>query len=308
MNKEAYYKNLEVPQGRIDVVLDTDAYNEVDDQYAIAYLLRCGEKLDIRAITAAPFLNARVSSVKEGMERSYSEILNILSLADRAELSSCVFRGSDSYLPNENTAVVSDVAKELVHLAMEHTEEKPLYVVAIGAITNVASALLLSPDIKDRMVVVWLGGHAHFWPHTAEFNLKQDIAAARVVFHSGVPLVQLPCMGVVSAFSISEGDIEKWLLGKNRLCDYLGDFTIRDQEDVHKKAGIPWTRVIWDVTAVAWLMNDGNRFMDSKIVHAPIVSYDRHYCFDDSRHCMRYVWNIKRDALAEDLFRRLTSC
>ena len=37
------------PTGLIDVILDTDAYNEIDDQFAIAYLLRATEKCRIRA-------------------------------------------------------------------------------------------------------------------------------------------------------------------------------------------------------------------------------------------------------------------
>jgi inosine-uridine nucleoside N-ribohydrolase len=65
-------------------------------------------------------------------------------------------------------------------------------VVAIGAITNVASALLLAPDIAERIVVVWLGGHPHGWHHTREFNLQQDVTAARHVFDCGVPLIQCP--------------------------------------------------------------------------------------------------------------------
>ncbi len=307
MTIERYYKKLEVPQGRVDVLLDTDAYNEVDDQYAIAYLLRCGEKLNVKAITAAPFSNIKVSSPKEGMELSYNEILNILSLAERNDLVAHVFKGSEKYLPNEKTPVISDAANEIVRLADEHSEDDPLYVVAIGAITNVAAALLIKPNIKDRIVVVWLGGTAFFCDNAAEFNLKQDVAAVRVVFNSGVPLVQLPCRGIVESFRISEADIRMWMLGKNKLCDYLGGYTIKDQEEFHKMAGKPWTRVIWDVTAVAWLLNDNNRFMDDKLVHAPIVTYDRYYAFDDSRHYMKYVYNIKRDALVEDMFNRLTS-
>lgn len=61
---------------------------------------------------------------------------------------------------------------------MEHSEEKPLYVLAIGAITNVASALLMEPEIKNRMVLVWLGGNAYSWPDNKEFNLFQDVAGA----------------------------------------------------------------------------------------------------------------------------------
>ncbi len=68
--------------------------------------------------------------------------------------------------------------------------------VAIGAITNVASAILMEPKIVERIVIVWLGGHALYWPHR-EFNLAQDVPA-RIVFDSGVPLVQIPCMGVTT--------------------------------------------------------------------------------------------------------------
>ena len=48
MNREQYLKNLSVPEGKIDVVLDTDAYNEIDDQFAIGYMLRNTRKFNIK--------------------------------------------------------------------------------------------------------------------------------------------------------------------------------------------------------------------------------------------------------------------
>ena len=75
-------KNLSVPEGKIDVVLDTDAYNEIDDQFAIAYMLRSKGKLNVKAIYAAPFFNDRSSGPEDGMVRSYEEILKLLSLMD----------------------------------------------------------------------------------------------------------------------------------------------------------------------------------------------------------------------------------
>ena len=39
MTQTQFLRNLEVPDRRVDVVLDTDAYNEIDDQFAVAYLL-----------------------------------------------------------------------------------------------------------------------------------------------------------------------------------------------------------------------------------------------------------------------------
>lgn len=74
-----YTDNLQVPRGSVDVVLDTDAYNEIDDQFAISYLLRSKDKLNPKAIYAAPFLNSKSSSPKDGMEKSYNERLFVNS-------------------------------------------------------------------------------------------------------------------------------------------------------------------------------------------------------------------------------------
>ena len=186
---------LEKPAGRVDVVLDTDTYNEIDDQYALSYLLRSDEKLDTRAIYAAPFSNRKAVTPAEGMEKSYREILNILSLNGREDLSPTARLGSEQYLADEKTPVHSPAAEDLAERAMNYSPEKPLYVVAIGAITNIASAILLNPEIIHRIVIVWLGGNAYFWPDNREFNLFQDVAAARIVFGCGVPL--MPAFGIV---------------------------------------------------------------------------------------------------------------
>lgn len=301
MTNEQRIKNLSVPCGTIDVVLDTDAYNEIDDQYAIAYLLKSTEKLNTKAIYAAPFFNNKVSSVIEGMEKSYDEILNITKLLG---VEKPVFKGSDTYLKDEETPVISDSAKDLAERANAYSPESPLYVVAIGAITNVASAILLNPKVAENTVIVWLGGHAQHFAHTKEFNMYQDVAAARVVFKSGVPLVQLPCMGVVSAFTLSEPELVCWLKGKNPLTDYLVDITIREMGNRVKNS--IWSKVIWDVTAVAWLLNDKERFMSSRLITAPIPSYDNLYSENPNGHLMRYVYQIKKDALMIDLINKLS--
>lgn len=301
MTNEQRIKNLSVPCGTIDVVLDTDAYNEIDDQYAIAYLLKSTEKLNTKAIYAAPFFNNKVSSVVEGMEKSYDEILNITKLLG---VEKPVFKGSDTYLKDEETPVISDSAKDLAERANAYSPESPLYVVAIGAITNVASAILLNPKVAENTVIVWLGGHAQHFAHTKEFNMYQDVAAARVVFKSGVPLVQLPCMGVVSAFTLSEPELVCWLKGKNPLTDYLVDITIREMGNRAKND--IWSKVIWDVTAVAWLLNDKERFMSSRLITAPIPSYDNLYTENPNGHLMRYVYQIKKDALMTDLINKLS--
>lgn len=295
-------KKLECPGGKVDVVLDTDTYNEIDDQFALSYMIKSDDKLNVKAVYAAPFFNEKSTGPADGMEKSYQEIFKVLDLLGREDLKESVFRGSDRYLSSETEPVISDAAKDLAERAMTYTTEEPLYVVAIGAITNVASALLMQPEIKNRIVVVWLGGHAHHWPENTEFNLHQDIAAARIIFGCGVPFVQLPCMGVVSGFTVSGADLQNHLKGKNKLCDYLVENTVEEvkgycDSDV-------WSRVIWDVTAVAWLL--GKEFMNDVIVHSPIPEYDGRYAFDDRRHFMKYVYHIDRDVLLRDLFDKLS--
>ncbi|MDR2687383.1 MAG: nucleoside hydrolase, partial [Oscillospiraceae bacterium] len=256
----------------LDVILDTDAYNEIDDQFAIAYLLRSGEKLRCRAICAAPFHNGKSSGPADGMEKSYHEIRRVLSLMGREDFYPRVFRGGEGWLPDEETPVDSPAAREIARLAGEYTPGKPLYVAGIGAATNIASALLMAPEIAENIVVVWLGGHAPHWERQDEFNLKGDVAAARATFLSGAALVQLPCMGVVSAFTTTKPELECWLGGKNALCDYLARNTIDEAESYAK--GRPWSRVLWDVTAVAWLL--GGMTLD-RVVPRHVPGYDFQY-------------------------------
>lgn len=304
MDTAQLIKNLQVPQGIVDVILDTDTYNEVDDQYAISYMLLSPERIRVKGLCAAPFFNERSTSPEDGMIQSFYEIQKLLKLAGRDELNAVTFRGSRDYLSDEKTPQISDAARFMAETAEQYSPEHPLYIVALGAITNVASAMLLNPNMKENTVVVWLGGHALHMPKTDEFNMKQDIAAARVVLDSGVPLVLLPCFGVVDRFTISKPELEYWLVGKNPLADYLARFTISCAEEY--AYGRPWTRVIWDVTAVAWLLNDGKRFMDEALKNAPIPEYDGRYATGDDRHLVKYVTRIKRDELMYDLIRKLT--
>lgn len=306
MTNEQYLKNLEVPCGVIDAILDTDAFNEIDDQYAITQMMLRTDRINLKAIYAAPFLNPHSTSPKDGMEKSYEEILMLLTLMGRDDFKGNVYKGSEAFLANEKSPVLSDAAKHLVELAKQYSPEKPLYVVAIAAITNIASALLLDPSIAENIVIVWLGGHSREFMHTKEFNLWQDVAAARIVMGSGAPFVQLPCNGVVSAFTISKPELELWLLNKTPISNYLAANTIDEAENYCGRKGKPWTRPIWDVTASSWLLNDNEKFMLSRIVKVRLPEYNGNYSEEECDHYMRYVFHIKRDALMEDLINTLT--
>ena len=115
--------------------------------------------------------------------------------------------------------------------------------------------------------------------------------------------MQLPCVGVVQSFRTTGPELEYWLRGKNKLCDYLIDATIAAGEEWNE--GMCWSREIWDVTAVAWLL-EGD-FMSDRLEHSPIPEYDHRYAFDKTRHFIKYVYYINRDRLFEHLFITLSS-
>ena len=296
-------KNLEVPTSRIDAVIDTDTFNEVDDQFALAYMIKSDDRINLKAIYAAPFFDEKSSSPKDGMEKSYDEIMRVLEHMGKEELKSIVYKGAENYLTDEKTPVESEAVNNLITLARQYSPQKPLYVVAIATITNIASAIIKAPDIAENIVIVWLGGHALHIGDTFEFNMYQDVAAARVIFDCEAPLVLLPCRGVVTHFAVSKPEFEYWLNGKNEICSFLVD---RVYEAQKRFEGKPWSRVIWDVTAVAWLLNDKDRFMMSEIIPAPVPEYDFKYAVGTKRKLIRYVTYINRDTLLEDLIRKLT--
>ena len=164
----------------VDVVIDSDAYNEIDDDFAIAYAFCSKDKINVKAIYAAPFKNERAQTAKEGMEKSYAEILKLLSVMGNSTSFNNVYEGSRNFLSDQKTPVDSPAARDLVVRAMEYTPEKPLFVIAIATLTNIASVLLINPDIAERIVLVWLGGNANHMERQAEFNLSMDVDSANV--------------------------------------------------------------------------------------------------------------------------------
>jgi inosine-uridine nucleoside N-ribohydrolase len=297
----ASIRRLERPLGRVDVVLDTDMFNEVDDQFALAYLLQSQDRLNLKGIYAAPFFNHHSTGPDDGMERSYEEIFRILEMLDRSVYGSMVFKGSERFFTDEKTPVDSPAARELIRLSEHYTAEKPLYIIGIAACTNIASALLLCPEMKDRVFIIWLGGMSFEWYDNRSFNAGQDLAAARVLLGSGAPLVLLPGRGVLDRFTTTGPELEYWLRGKNAFCDYIIDKTTQEAELCGGEQC--WSRPISDVAAVAWLL--GQNFMLDRLEHSPVMEYDHLYAEDKRRLFIRYVYSINRDKLMGDLFTKL---
>ncbi len=291
-------KRLELPKGKVRMVLDTDTYNEIDDQFALAYAYLSKDKMQLEAVYAAPYFNTRSESAGDGMEKSYQEILRLLGMLGKSS-EGFAFRGSDRYLEDVSRPVRSDAALDLIKKARTATADNPLYVVAIGCITNIASAILIEPKIIENIVVVWLGGNSLDWPHQKEFNLMQDVKAAQVVLNSGVPVVIMPCQPVVSHFLTTIPELNFYLKGKTKLSDYLLNSTIE-----YSGGADTWSKVIWDVTAVAWLVNPA--WLPTNLVHSPILTDQITYSTDRSRHFIRMASSVNRDAIFRDLFSKIT--
>lgn len=292
--KEIYDFVLNYRKKKMNVILDTDTYNECDDQFALAYMLKSQDLFNIEAITIAPYSHkSRVVSVREGQDLSYNEVLKICNWFHFDVLNK-VFKGSMDYLVNGYNEV-NDAVKKIIEIALKNDKT---YIMAIGALTNVAIAIKTEPKIIDKIEIVWLGGHSLEQENNLEFNFKQDIEAVRVVFESKVKLTVIPCKNVASNLMISINELNQYLKGKNELCNYL---IKRFYNDGYH--GIQDRRVIWDISVIAYLINR-NWFKIDKI-SCPIINDDTTYFKTKNRHEITFVYDLDANKIYDDLFKKL---
>ena len=291
---------LEWPKGRIDAVFDTDTFNEIDDQFALVYALMSLDRLNLQAVYAAPFHNSRSAGPADGMEKSYEEIQRVLGRM-HLEQPISTLRGSTAWLKTGEVPGANPAGDDLIGRARDRKpDEPPLYVIAVGAATNVAGALLRAPDIKDRVVVLWLGAHPLTWPTAREFNLKGDPMAARVLFDSGVPLVLFPCRNVAEALRTTIAEMNLFVRGKGKIGDYLAQI-FADYPGLQELGA---SKTIWDLAPFAWLMDA--RWVDSQIVQSPVLNEDLTWSHPGNRHFIREITYIRRDPVFRDFFEKLT--
>jgi len=289
-------KRLELPRGPLSMVLDTDTYNEIDDQFALVYSL-LSPNLNVEAIYAAPFHNKRSRGPGDGMIKSYEEILRLLERLGHPH-EGFAFHGSERYLGDYEHPVQSEAVTDLIAKARSPRSE-PLYVVAIGAITNVASAILLAPEIIERTVVLWLAGHPQYWPTTQEFNIGQDIPASQLLFDCGVPLIQIPCKNVAEHLRTTLAEMQTYVKGKGAIGDYLYQVYEKHFDDHYARS-----KVLWDISTIAFLNNPS--WTPSEIRPSPILNDNLTWTAGTpSRHPFRVVTDVRRDEVFADFFRKL---
>jgi inosine-uridine nucleoside N-ribohydrolase len=155
--------------------------------------------------------------------------------------------------------------------------------------------------------VVWLGGSPHEWPSAREFNLQQDIHASRVLFDSGVALVQIPAKNVSEHLRTTVPEMERHMKGRSKLGDYLFEQFVDyyKADEPNRPARYPWSKVIWDISAVAWLINP--QWVPSALAPSPLLNDDLTYTRRPGRHMIRLATHCNRDPIFFDLFEKLAT-
>ena len=179
---------------RAPVVLDTDIGGDIDDAWALAYLMT-SERLDLVAVTITDGdtpARARVAS-------------KLLHVAGRADVPVAVGRRTpvpadrvDFQLQwaesfTAKVPVATPAADLIVAEARKHPGE--LVLVAVGPLQNVADALRKEPRLPQlvkRLVLMNGCVFGSAWGLVAEWNVTQAIADARLVYAAGFPVTIVP--------------------------------------------------------------------------------------------------------------------
>ncbi|HJD47184.1 MAG TPA: nucleoside hydrolase [Candidatus Mediterraneibacter norfolkensis] len=296
--------DFKVPENRkIRMIVHTDCKNEADDQYALAHHLMT-PRFDVRGIVAGHFYKTpRGYREAETARASYDEILKIvdlMGLKDRYP----VLLGAEREIPTPESHIDTEGARFIIEEALSD-EERPLYIVCQGALTDVASALLMKPEIAGRMKVIWVGGGTY--PQGGrEANLMMDINAANIVFASEVELWQIP-RNVYKMFGVSLAELQL----KVRPCGKIGEYLFRQLVEFNMKAaatGGPWPYgEIWglgDQASIAVLMEDAGK-VNYDLIEAPKVRTDMTYEFGTGYRKIRVYRTAEVRLTMEDFFAKL---
>jgi inosine-uridine nucleoside N-ribohydrolase len=189
----------------------------------------------------------------------------------------------------------NDAVNKIIEIANKNDKT---YILAIGAITNIALAILKEPEIINKIEVVWLGGNSFLYKDNKEFNFKQDVQAVKTVFESKVKLTIIPCKNVASNLRTSIYELEYFLKGKSELCDYLCKRFYND--GIH---GVQERRVIWDISVIAYMVN--KNWFELSQVSCPEINDDTTYKFTENNHKIIVVNYLNVDEIYKDLFRKL---
>lgn len=289
-----------LPASVMRVIVDTDAKNEADDQFAIMHHL-LSPSIDVRGIIAAHF-ESKAKTPGETMEMSYQEVLRLMELAEIDDVP--VFRGCSLPLKDMQDAPDSDGVRFIIEEARKE-DDRPLYIAVQGAMTNVAAALNQAPDIASKLVVIWNGGGPYPAGHS-EFNLMQDIEACRVLLESKAEVWQIP-QNVYAKFEITLAELSYKVRPCGKLGQYLLDQLMEEYEREYDpnfllRTGENWT--LGDNTTIAVLLESRYRGHWYETT-APHINQDMTYTENPHGKKIRVYTDLDVRVALEDFFSKM---
>ena len=293
-----------VPDTRkIRYIVHSDAYNEADDQYTIAHALMM-EKFDVVGLIGGHFAKSEISRVSadktaDASAEEISKILNLMGIKDKK-----VFVGSNYPLADMKTPQRCAAVDFIIEEAMKD-DDRPLYIGLQGAITDLASAILIEPKICDRLTAIWVGG-GDYPDGEPEFNLRQDINAVNVVFSSNMPIWQIPIKAYKCfATSLAELQLKVRPCGEigRYLFDQLAEFNMQTTMWDAWPHGEMWT--LGDEGCIAALLEDISKSDNYEMIEAPYILTDGSYEFGHGNRKIRVYNSLDARLDLEDLFAKL---
>lgn len=289
---------------KIRMIIHTDCKNEADDQFALVHHLMT-PKFIVRGIIAGHFnLNPQCYGEGNTAKASYNEICKVLKLMDMEEICP-VKKGAEYPLKNEHSPIGSEGAELIIEEAMKE-DKHPLYIVCQGGLTDLATAIIMKPEICNRMTAIWVGGGAY--PMGGfEFNCKSDIVAANILMRSKMPLWQIP-INVYKQISLSLAEIQLNVASCGKIGEYLfkqmKEFNEHCAEIVHWPHGEIWG--LGDSAAIGVLMEESEKTDIYEWIDAPEIDYDSmEYKFDNLHRKIRVYKTINTRLVLGDFFAKL---
>lgn len=267
---------------RVRVIIDTDAKNEGDDDFAILHHLLTPQ-FDVRGICATHF---EVKTTQRGlpphsMERSYQEVCRLLNAAHIDDVP--VFHGCTAPLASPEDAPDCEAVEFLIQEALRD-DPAPLYIAAQGAMTNIAAG-------------------------RPEFNVQQDPIACRVLLDSAVTVWQIP-QDVYARFEVSLSELAL----RVRPCGEVGAYLFQQLMDEYPseydprfplRTGGNWT--LGDNTTAAVLLENGLRGHWT-LRPAPVLLPSLTYAEASDRKTIRVYHDLDVRFALEDFYSKLALC
>ncbi len=289
---------LMAADARIPVVLSTDVGNEVDDQWAIVYLLT-QPRFDVKGLMSA---HAPTLSPPAG-RTAYRILRNVVEERLNMHEHPPLFEGASVPLSDIHKPEASPAVEFLLRVSKDYAADRRLTVLNIGAITDVASAILRDPSIASRIRVIDMGFQS--WPSGgAEFNIANDVKAMQVVLASGVPLVVgsgdvckkdlALSLDQARTMVAGRGPVGEWLWTEFEAWYYRHVKPIR-KNDFSK----PW--IIWDTITLAHLLD----MTDSEEHPRPVLRDDMNFEHPATGAKITWITRVDSQRMWKDFLERL---